>query len=363
MVFRKQEYTSMSGKRKLFWSLFSALLAVLSIWAVLSQSRKWSVEKILDSLAHANKLWLLAAALCTVLFVLLEGVALSSVLKRVGYRRPLSRSILYSTADIYFSAITPSATGGQPASAYFMVKDGIPAGVAAVSLLINLILYTLSLVTLGLAAILLHFPLLGKMRLLSRILILAGFLVQLGLVFLFFMMLGKGQTVFAWLERFLHFLHRKKLIHRLERRLERLRTAQTDFEACARTMRDKPSIFFVAFLWNLAQRAAQLAVPMCVFLALGGSLGRAGTLFASQCMVALGYSAVPIPGAMGIADFLMVDAFTGFIGLEDAIRLEMLSRGLSFYICVAVSGVVTLLGYLALRKRQRKERERHDRSI
>ena len=313
----------MSTKKKLFWSLFSLLLAGLSIWAVLSQSRKWSLENILDSLGHANKLWLAMAVLCTVLFVVLEGVALSSILKRVGYHRPLSRK----------------------------------------ALLANLILYTLSLVTLGLFAILFHFPLMWKMKLISRILIGAGFLVQVALTILFFALLSKGTIVFGALERFLRLLHRLHLLHRLESRLERLRSVQEEFEICASTMKQKPSIFFMSFLWNLAQRAAQLAVPMCVYLALGGAPARAGTMFASQCLVALGYSAVPIPGAMGIADFLMLDAFSGFIGLEDAFRLEMLSRGLSFYICVAVSGIITLLGYLMLRKRQRKERERHDRSI
>ena len=353
----------MSVRKKLFWSLFSLLLAALSIWAVLSQSRKWSLENVLESLKNADKFWLAMAVLCTVLFVVLEGVALGSVLKRIGYRRPLRRNLLYSTADIYFSAITPSATGGRPASAYFMVKDGIPAGAATVALLVNLILYTLSLVTLGLFAIVFHFPLLGKMRLLSRILIGAGFLVQLGLTALFFAMLGKGQTVFDLLRRFLRFLYRRKLIRRLERRMEKLDTAQEEFEACASSMRQRPGIFFAAFGWNLAQRAAQLAVPMCVYLALGGLPKRAGMMFASQCLVALGYSAVPVPGAMGVADFLMLDAFSGFIGLDDAFRLEMLSRGLSFYICVAVSGIVTLIGYLMLRKRQRKDGERHDRGI
>ena len=40
---------------------------------------------------------------------------------------------------------------------------------------------------------------------------------------------------------------------------------------------------------------------------------------------------------------------------EEAFRLDMLSRGLSFYLCVAVSGVITLLGYAALHRREHKK--------
>lgn len=344
----------MSGKRKIFWSLFSLLLAGLSIWAVLSQSRKWSVESMLESLKSAKPGWLCAALVCTALFVVLEGAALCRILREIGYARPLSRNILYSTADIYFSAITPSATGGQPASAYFMVKDGVPAGASAVALLVNLIFYTVSLVILGLGSVIACPSLFFGLGTLSQVLIGVGMVIQLGLTVLFFALLRKGPMVFNTLRRLYRWLHRKKLLHRLEQRLERLDIAQAEYESCARIMKGRRGGFLLALLWNILQRAAQLAVPMCLYLALGGELAHAGALFAVQCLVVMGYAPVPIPGAMGVADYLMLDAFSclSFISLDDAFRLEMLSRGLSFYICVAVSGLITLIGYLLLRRKK-----------
>ena len=61
----------------------------------------------------------------------------------------------------------------------------------------------------------------------------------------------------------------------------------------------------------------------------------------------------PMGCAMGIADYLMVDGFSGIMSREVAFELEMLSRGLTFYICVSISGVITLIGYL-IRRRTRK---------
>ena len=346
----------MSTRKKWFWTLFSLGLAALSIWGVLSQSRKWSLTGILESLKQADPLWLGAAGSCAALFILLEAAALAVLLKGVGYRGSFAGGLLYSTSDIYFSAITPSATGGQPASAFFMIKDGIPAGVATVTLLVNLILYTLSLVILGLGSVIAAPRLFFGLRPLSQVLIAVGFVIQLGLTALFFLLLGKGELTFGLLRRFVRFLHRKKLIHRLERRLQKLDEAQEEFETCARVMKGKSPVFLRALLWNLLQRAAHLAVPMCMYLALGGQLKNAGLLFASQCLVVMGYAPVPVPGAMGVADFLMVDAFSGlgFIPVEEAFRLDMLSRGLSFYLCVAVSGVITLMGYAALHRREKR---------
>ena len=240
-----------------------------------------------------------------------------------------------------------------------MVKDGVPAGAATVTLLVNLILYTLSLMILGLGSVIAYPGLFFGLRPLSRVLIAIGFVIHIGLTVLFFVLLGKGEAVFGLLRRFVGFLHRKKLIHRLDHRLKKLDKAQKEYEICAETMKGKRPYFLRALGWNLLQRAGQLAVPMFMYLALGGRPENAGRLFASQCLIVLGYSPVPIPGAMGVADFLMLDAFTGlgFIAVEDAFRLEMLSRGLTFYICVAASGVITLLGYALLHKREKKEKK------
>ena len=236
-----------------------------------------------------------------------------------------------------------------------MVKDGVPAGAATVALLVNLILYTVSLVILGLAAVIAYPSLFFRLGLAAKILIGVGFVLQLGLTIVFFILLGKGPFVFGVLRRFLHFLHRKKIVHRLQRKLDKLDKAQWEYESCAKVMKGKRGAFALALVWNILQRASQLSVPACLYLALGGRLSGAGPLFAVQCLVVNGYAPVPIPGAMGVADFLMLDAFSclGFIAAEEALRLEMLSRGLSFYLCVAVSGVITLIGYLLLRKKEK----------
>ena len=78
----------MSGKKKLFWSLLFLVRAALSIWAVLSQSRKWSVARLVESLRHANPLWLSMAILFTVLFVFMIVTHLRTVPVKVTTKVP-----------------------------------------------------------------------------------------------------------------------------------------------------------------------------------------------------------------------------------------------------------------------------------
>lgn len=345
----------MDQRKKLFWSLFSLLLAVLSVWAVVSQSGELSAAQLIESVRDADKLWLTAAVLCGGLFIFLEGAAICSILKELGYRRNLGRGLLYSASDIYFSAVTPSATGGQPASAFFMVKDRIPAGAVTVTLLVNLIMYTVSIVVLGLGSMALHFRLLSGFRLMSRLLIAVGFATLVGLTAFFFAMLRHGGAVFGAAGRLLGYLHRKGIIRELDTKLAKLEKTREDFDACAKMTRGKTGAFRKAFVWNLGQRASQIAVPMCLHMAMGGQKAAAGLIFASQCLITIGYNCVPIPGGMGVADYLMLDGFSALMGRDEAFRLELLSRGISFYICAAAGGAITLVGYLSLRKKRKEK--------
>ena len=342
-------------KKKIFWSVFSLLLAVLSVVAVMSQSGGISIPELIEALKSAKPGWVAAAVISTACFIFLEGVAICSILKGIGYRRHLGRGLIYSTSDIYFSAITPSATGGQPASAFFMVKDGIPGGVVTVTLIVNLIMYTAGVVLLGIIALLINYKLFFGFRLLSKVLIIAGFLILSGLTFMFFMILRKGTVVFNSLRNIVNFLHRKHIIHRVDPKIAKINKAEIEYKECVEVMSGKMPTLIKAFIWNFLQRASQILVPVFMYMAMGGKASTAPMVFASQCLITIGFNCVPVPGAMGVADFLMIDGFSKLMTRDDAFRLEMLSRGISFYICVIVSGIIMLFGYIMLRRREKKQ--------
>ena len=68
-------------------------------------------------------------------------------------------------------------------------------------------------------------------------------------------------------------------------------------------------------------------------------------IFAIQSYTILGAAYVPIPGGMGISDYLMFDGFDGMMGEQMALNVELISRGITFYVCVTASGIFTLIGY------------------
>ena len=90
------------AKKKVFWALFSLLLAGLSIWAVMSQSKTMSILKLWKSLRDADLKWIFAAVLCMLGFIYFEGAALLVIVRAAGYRQNQFSGLVYSASDIYF---------------------------------------------------------------------------------------------------------------------------------------------------------------------------------------------------------------------------------------------------------------------
>lgn len=338
--------------KKVIWAVVSLIIAIFTVMAVVSQSKSLSPADLLRALGDAKKLWLVLAVLLAAGFVWFEGTALRSILRSTGYKTKRSSAFLYSASDIYFSAITPSATGGQPASAFFMMRDGLPVGVTTAVLVLNLMMYTLAIVFMGLISIILCPGAFVDFGSVSKVLIIIGFVGLIFLSLLFLSILKRGEKVFILIAKFLRFLHRKKIIKNLDAKLSKLETMMHDYESCSEIIAGRKSVMLKAFFWNVVQRASQMAVPAVIYIALHGQ-GRFGfTVFAKQCLITIGFNFLPIPGGMGISDYMMVDGFTGIMGEDMAFQIEMLSRGITFYICVSICAVITLIGYLVGRKNQ-----------
>ena len=198
--------------KNLIWAIISSVLAILTICMVFKQSKDVSLSDLIHVIGSSNKLVFVLGVLAALLYIWFEGVAIQSILKRAGYKRGPMSGLLYSTSDVYFSAITPSATGGQPASAFFMMRDGIPAGMATATLVLNLMMYTVSIIVLGFLAIVICPSAFFAFSELSKVLIIIGFILLTILSCVFFIVLKKENLIFNPLSKFISFLHKKKII-------------------------------------------------------------------------------------------------------------------------------------------------------
>ena len=338
--------------KNIVWSGIAILLAVGSIGAVLAYSRELKVSDIIQFFRSSDPGWMTLAVCCSVAYIFFEAEALRRLLKDTGYRKNFGHTLTYSAADIYCAAITPSATGGQPVCAWFMVRDGIPIGVVTAILLAFLIMHTLATVAIGLVSLLVRPGVFLGFSIVSRIFIVLGYVTLTGLGIFFLVLTRLENWIYRTGCRLIDWLAKKKLIKRTQYWRDWYKGIIDDYGSSFKMMYSKGGgrTWIAIFVLNLLQRLAQQSVSSLVYLATGGERSKVLTVFVSQVFTAIGSMCVPVPGGSGVADFLLIDGLREIMDKQSAVQLELVSRGLSFYVCVLVSLAIVLLGYF-VRKR------------
>lgn len=334
-------------KKKILWNLLSIIIAVLTIKTVVIQDQGFSFHEFYMFWYESDHVFLILAAFCMCGFFFFEGLAITRAANILGYSKKRFGTV-YGAADVYVSAITPSASGGQPASAYFMIRDGIPASVTTAILIANLIMYTASLLSFGIFSLITKWKLFLSYSILSQILIICGCVVMTFLGICFYMVLRHESVLFRISSWFLGLLQKIRIVRRGDAIREKLKQTMNEYKTCAAMMLDHKTIWIEMLFWNLCQRLSQLMAAFFVFLAAGYGINTAVSAWHIQNLTVLGSNCVPVPGAMGVADYLMLDGYTILLaGDEAAVRMELISRSFSFYGCIILSGIVVLCAYFA----------------
>lgn len=314
--------------------------AVLVWWLVFKQI---SLDEVRVALQGAKPQWIAAALGAMVVYFLCEASNTMCGLRAFGYRTSLPRALHYSTTGFFFSAITPSSSGGQPMQIVQMRKHGIEAAHSTLVLLIELACWQLVAAAFGAAGLYLgrhQFAQLGGgVRLLAAI--------GIGLN-LFALVLVLCAICFPdWANR---------LAARGARRFtDRARTNRIwqvvgnqliHFATAAPLVRRSPRLLLRMLLMTMVQLAALYSVPFWIYTALG--LSGPGIVFvaAMQAVVSLSVSSMPLPGAMGVGEGGFLAVFAMLFPAPLLGSAMLLSRGISFYLMVLICGVAFAVSML-----------------
>lgn len=344
------------GKKDIFknilWTVITIIIAVMTITAITSQAKGFSINDAWMLIKNGNKVFMVLAMLSVLLYIYLEGAAIKHILKHISVKVGHRQAFLYSAADIYFSAITPSASGGQPASFYFMKKDGISFSKATMSLVLNLLMYSFAIDFVAVVSFVVRPDIFVRFSSFGKILIIIGFIILSVLTLFFFMLLKEPK----WMEKLgywgISLFGKLHILRKPEKKRERWEETIKKYGAVSDIALGKGKMLIMAFLINLAQRVTQITITLFVYLGLGGKLKNASDIWFSQAFAVIGSNCAPIPGAQGVVDYLMIQGFSQFMPHDIAIHTGLLSRGISFYICIFISLITIAIGYIRRRKKK-----------
>ena len=344
---KKKNREAMFSARKQILNIgFVVLILVVTFIFLFNSLSDFNDPGSYKEFLRTTRWWMLPLGLVfLVLSVLCEARNLGMILKLIGHRKTVKECTVYASSDLYFSAITPSATGGQPAAAYYMTKDGVPLSQSSAILVLNVSIYTLGLLVIGLLALFIRpdfytgFD--GKERLCFWLgLGFHGLLILACLLFMF-----SKRTVLLVGTLVIRLLSALHIFKDRDAKLAAYRASIANYRACVQIIRENPAIIFRLLFYSVMQRVLLMPITYLTFLACGVEIGFVDTMV-MQAYCTVGASAIPLPGAVGISETLFVDMFSAFPAFTGQTSLLMyvmiLSRSVSGYLAIVFCGYITM---------------------
>lgn len=329
------------------------LLVGITLAVLLKSNKELDFKDIFRFIKRSNPWLLTASVLCMIAGIIFEGLCIHIISRKFGHRGRLVSSIAYSSADIYYSAITPSATGGQPASIYYMIKDGMGAGTASFTLLVNAIAYTAALLILSAFAIAIRPEMFVGFEPMVKFFVIFGVSMQALLLGLFIACMFCNRAVLKVGNGIITMFTKMHIVKHPDKWRKKLFDEVEKYRNCARTIRKHWLLFVNALLLTLAQRVVRVIISCCICLAAEPETSF-WDVFALQSFVIVGYTFLPVPGGVGAFEYLYLHTYRMIFDSDAFIfSAMMVMRTVSYYLSIIVSGIMTLSYHVYLMRRKK----------
>lgn len=341
-----------SRKKIIFNGVFLAVVFALTIYGVFHGE---DLSSMMDAIHRADKRWLLPGIALVAFFIWGESIIIWYMMRSSGIHLKKRTCFLFSSVGFFFSCITPSATGGQPAQIYYMKKEKIPIPVSTLVLMIVTITYKMVLVVIGLGLMIFGRGFIRTHMYDIRHIFYLGtglnvFCVASMLLLVFHPVLARSILV-----KGMELLEKMHLMRYKSTRIEKLNASMDQYHATAVYLKDHMMVLVNVFAITLFQRFALFTATWFVYKAFGLSGTNAFVIILLQSVISVSVDMLPLPGGMGISEKLFSMIFEPVFGSTLLIPGMILSRGLGYYTELLISAIFTIVANFTIGRNLRKK--------
>lgn len=331
--------------------LLIAVLLGFTVYLVLS---KQELPQILYYIQQADPIWLLGGVLLLTIFVGSESVILHHLFRRLRVKVKLRRCMIYSYVGFFFSAVTPSASGGQPVQLLWMKRDGLDFGISSLVLLVVTLAYKLALLALSAVLFLCNFRfVMDHVGIMLYVFILG---LVLNLAFCAFLTVvifrpNPARRAAGWI---LKVLCRMRIVRSRDQAQERLDRAIEKYSRGADLLLNNKKLLGEVFCISIFQRLCFFAITYMVYCSFDLSGSQFFEIIALQVILSLALDILPFPGGIGANEGGFLIMYAKIFGPALVVPGMLLSRGINYYLLVLIGAAVTVISYAVSLRRAEK---------
>ena len=340
-------------KRSLIISiLFLLLLFVLTYFIIF---KKIELGKVYEIIASANWNYVFLAFSMIFVYFLLYGFFCRDTLRFKGCDTSLLKGIVYSCTDFYFSAITPSATGGQPMVIYYMTKDNVPASAATLSTMLLTGIFKVALFFLNFVSLIFFHKVWYEAGALFMVLWFFGLLACSGVLALAIITALNQRLTLGLGNKVINLCAKLHIIKNPEKARESYYKFTSEYKQAANDVKGNKLFLLKMFVIILLQRVAYFSVAFFVYRSFGNNGFSYFYFLAVQSFIALAVDSLPLPGGMGANEAAIIMMYQSTFGQEKAAGAMILIRFANYYFGLILAAVVVMANHIRHSLTKKKE--------
>lgn len=288
-------------------------------------------------------LWLLGAVACFGAHAFIEGASLYVFFRFQKVRVPLKVNLMVGLIGMYYSAITPAATGGQPMQVFSLKKRGVAPGIASSALAVKFFCWQCALLLMGAVAWLISPGLVASSLQKGVWVLVVGFIANSLAVAAVILLAVARNAVRGVIIFLVNVAAKIRLVKDKARTSSKWDAALEDFHASVDILTQHPLQFLVLFVLSLVQVTALMSAIYFVYRGFGLHETGYGTLLTLQLMLFIAASFTPLPGASGAQEGGFILFLGGFFPPGSRFAALFVWRFITYYLSIIVGFAAVVL--------------------
>ena len=314
------------------------------------------------AIQNIDGFWLLGAVVCMVLYWLTDGWLLQYITNYTSENKlSYGKSLKIGIIGMYYSAMTPSSSGGQPFQVVYMKREKIPVGTSTCIVVIKFICFAITVIIF----FLLSWLMLGTSTLQDYSAVywlsILGFVIYALAILLIVLTIINETWVLRAGNSIINFLYRIRLLKKVET-VEKAKNAFTktidDYNSTTKYLKNNKRHLVGSVLISIVNIGFLFAITYFIYRAFGLSEYTFFYVMALQAFLYTAVSYFPLPGAAGASEGGFYVIFSAFFAKDLVFMAMLIWRILTYYIILAMGSLVVVLDEFYNMRKNKPEEEK-----
>lgn len=323
------------------------LLIILTFYIILKDQ---NIDEIFEIIGTVKLQFVLIAVISMCIYVLCEAINIGRTLKALNEKTSFFNNIKYALIGFFFSGITPAASGGQPMQIYYMHKEKIPVANSTLALLINLSSMQITTISLAIISVIFNHKILNKgLAWLFTI----GILLNASALTLLMIAIFSKKILRKLINLVIKIIKKLK-IKNVEEKQAKLEKELEKYQSSSDYIKENKLVMLKTLITTYIQFLAFYSVSYWVYKSFGLNSQNIFKVITAQSILYGTVSGIPSPGAVGVTEGGFIEIFKTIYPQNMINSAILLNRGISFYLLIIVSGIITIINTIKKEKMLKK---------